>query len=109
MEPTAAADDECDEAAPLIQAQTPELEAIMAEERSHFTAARLLFLLIAFVSLFTCQYLRKSPSLSQTQKYITLAVFVAIVVLQTIYAVNKVNYVQTIKKRDGYNFDANDL
>ena len=54
MEPTAAADDECDEAAPLIQAQTPELEAIMAEERSHFTAARLLFLLIAFVSLFTC-------------------------------------------------------
>jgi hypothetical protein len=51
MEPTKAEDDE---SAPLIQAQTPELEAIMNEERSHFTPSRLLFLLIAFVSLFTC-------------------------------------------------------
>jgi hypothetical protein len=51
MEPTK---EEDDEATPLIQAQTPELEAIMHEERSHFTLARLLFLSIAFISLFTC-------------------------------------------------------
>lgn len=106
MEPTK---EEDNEATPLIQAHTPELEAIMSEESNHFTTGRTLFLSIAFVSLFACQYLRKSPSLSQTQKNITLFGFVTIVLLQTVYAVNKVNYIQEIKKRDGYKFDANDL
>jgi len=51
MEPTK---EEDDEAITPIQAQTPELEAIMNEERNHFTSGRILFLLLAFVSLFTC-------------------------------------------------------
>lgn len=106
MEPTKGEDDE---ATPLIQAHTPELQAIMTEESNHFTAGRTLFLSIAFVSLFACQYLRKSPSLSQTQQNIALFGFVTIVLLQTVYAVNKVNYMQEIKERDGYKFDANDL
>ena len=94
---------------PMVQAETPEINAIMYEEKHHFTYQRVVFTLISFGALFVTQLLFKEDMLNETQKLILVSSFAAVMVLLTKWSVNHVMYIHTIKVRDGYRYDPNDL
>jgi hypothetical protein len=91
----------------IVQSETPELLAILHEEKHHFTKKRVVFTLCCFLVLFLTQAL--APKVTGLFKYVIICFFVVSSGLLTVYAVNNLNYINTIKERDGYKFHKNDL
>ena len=92
-------------------AKTPELDWITTQEASHFPCNRLLYTVLSFLSLYIAQALT-GPSmtgkLSDTTVYAIYSVFALVCFGLTLYALKLVSWIQDIKVRDGYEFDAND-
>ena len=92
-----------------IQAETPELSAILHEESNHFTLKRVVFTTISFVNLFATQMIFKMPDLSMDCKCLVFATFFVITVALTVWSCRYVQWVNEIKERDGYSYCPNDL
>lgn len=93
----------------VITASSPELAAIMYEEKHHFTLKRCGFLAVSFAALFVTQSLTKSPNVSlETKRYVYLA-FALVTLLLTVHSVRAVKYAHEIKNRDGYSFHSTDM
>ena len=91
------------------------LETIRNEERYHFTANRMIFILINFSCLFLTQFFygQKDDSayyIGETGKNVLFGLFIFSMLCLTYYGVNKIHQIHAIKKRfkKEYNFDPKD-
>ena len=95
----------------VVMANTPEMEAILYEEKYHFTSKRMIFTLLSFGALFIVQAIFKNyeETMTDVQKFTVFAAFMGFVMLLTKWSLGQVMYINSIKVRDGYKYDANDL
>jgi hypothetical protein len=83
----------------------------MKDEKAHFTKDRVVYALVAFVSVFTVQLLQQTTNMFDHYVYATLiyTAYVLTVVMQTAWAVRKIAQINAVKAKDGYEYHSSDI
>ena len=91
-----------------IEADTPDMRKIKVEESQHFTAERVVFIVLCFSILFGTQIIYKQPDLDATKQRLVFGLFTFAMLGITYNRVHKIKKIHEVKARDNYNFDDHD-
>ena len=86
-----------------VVANTPEMQAILYEEKYHFTTKRVIFTILSFLSMYVTQTIFKqySATITNNQKMSVFLIFAFVVLMMTRWSLNEIMEINRIKQRDG--------